>query len=76
MPRRSRTAAKESVQNRVNKFCAKAGITQQRMAEGVGVTRQTIIAIEKSDYTPSVLLALKITSFFKKRVEDVFQIEE
>ena len=47
-------------------------VTQEDLAKAVGVTRQTIIAIEKGNYTPSVLLALKIAKFFKKPVEEVF----
>ena len=51
------------------------GITQEDLAKAVGVTRQTVIAIEKGNYTPSVLLALKIARFFKKPVEKIFEYE-
>ncbi len=47
-------------------------VRQKDLANAVGVTRQTIIAIEKGNYTPSVLLALKIARFFKKHVEEIF----
>lgn len=50
------------------------GITQEELAEKVGVSRQTIIAIEKGNYTPSILLALKISKFFSMPVERVFNI--
>jgi len=50
-------------------------ITQEELAERVGVSRQTIIAIEKGNYTPSVLLALKIARFFKTPVEKLFTIQ-
>lgn len=50
-------------------------VTQQELADAVDVTRQTIIAIEKGNYTPSVLLALKISAHFKKPLEDVFYIK-
>ena len=53
----------------------KKGITQEELAKKVGVTRQTIIAIEKGNYTPSVLLALKIAKFFKINVEKLFKIK-
>ena len=53
----------------------KAEVTQEELAEAVGVTRQTIIAVEKGNYTPSVLLALKIAKFFKKSLEEVFNIQ-
>ena len=63
---------KDKVLNRVLELRTKAAITQEDAAEAVGVTRQTIIAIEKGNYTPSVLLALKIAKFFNKSVEDIF----
>lgn len=49
-----------------------AKLTQADLAELVGVTRQTIIAIEKGNYTPSVLLALKLSQALKRRVEELF----
>lgn len=56
--------------------CRKSlSVTQQDLADAVGVTRQTIIAIEKGNYTPSVLLALKIAAHFKKPLEDVFYLK-
>ena len=51
------------------------GITQEELAQAVGVTRQTIIAIERGNYTPSVLLALKIAAYFKMPVENLFIIK-
>ena len=70
---------KELITNQVYELRAKVEVTQEELAEAVGVTRQTIIAVEKGNYTPSVLLALKIAKFFsarggKKTVEDIFQI--
>jgi putative transcriptional regulator len=62
----------EKVSNNVNKLRGEKGVTQEDMARSIGVTRQTIIAIEKGNYTPSVLLALKIARYFKKSVEEVF----
>ena len=51
-------------------------ITQQELANKVGVTRLTIHSIEKGKFTPSTLLALKIARFFGKPVEHIFFIEE
>ena len=65
----------EKVQNSVHDLRKEQSITQEAFAEGVGVTRQTIIAIEKGNYTPSVLLAIKISKFFNKPVEEVFTIK-
>ena len=49
-------------------------MTQEALAEKLNVSRQTIIAIEKGNYSPSVLLALKIARCFKVSVEKVFFI--
>ena len=66
---------KEIILNSVSKLRLDVGITQEDLAKIVGVTRQTIIAIEKGNYTPSVLLALKISKFFNKKLEDTFNIK-
>ncbi len=66
---------KEKISNQVYELRSKTSITQEALAEIVGVTRQTIIAIEKGNYTPSVLLALKIAKFFKKSIEEIFHIK-
>ncbi len=54
----------------------KFNITQEEVAHAVGVTRQTIIAIEKGNYTPSVLLAIKLARFFNTSVEKLFHYEK
>ena len=51
-------------------------LTQQQLADRVGVTRQTIIAIESGKYAPSLTLAFRIARTFKARIEDVFQYED
>ncbi len=51
-------------------------ISQQALANEVGVTRLTIHSIEKGKFNPSVQLALKIASFFKKSVEEIFYLED
>jgi putative transcriptional regulator len=65
-----------NVYSNVQKYRIKNKITQEELAIGVEVTRQTIIAIEKGNYTPSVLLALKIAKFFNTTVEKLFKIIE
>lgn len=52
------------------------GMTQQFLADQVGVTRQTVIALEGGAYTPSLALALRISKVFRKPVEKVFWLEE
>lgn len=64
----------EYISNSVYILRTKKGLTQEELAQKIGVTRQTIISIEKGNYTPSVHLALKLASVFKVRVEDIFSI--
>ncbi len=51
-------------------------MTQQQLAEAVGVSRQTINAIESCKYVPSAVLAMKIARTFSKPVENIFTLEE
>lgn len=51
-------------------------ITQKDLAEKIGVSRQSINAIEKNKYVPSTVLALKIAKLFNKPVEEIFLLEE
>ena len=51
-------------------------MTQQQLAEAVGVSRQTINAIESCKYVPSAVLAMKIARTFSKPVESIFTLEE
>lgn len=51
-------------------------MTQQELANAVGVTRLTIHSIEKGKFVPSTLLAMKIARFFSKSVEDIFYISD
>jgi putative transcriptional regulator len=52
------------------------GMTQQELADRVGVTRQTIVALEGGAYTPSLALALRIARVFGKATDDVFRLDE
>jgi len=63
------------VSNHVQEYRNKIKATQEDFAKAIEVTRQTIIAIEKGNYTPSVLLALKIAKYFNTTVEKLFTIE-
>lgn len=47
-------------------------LTQEDLAEKIGITRQTVIAIESGKYLPSLSLAFKIAKLFKVKIEDVF----
>lgn len=65
-----------TVTNSVQQYRQAAGLTQEELAQEVDVTRQTVIAIEKGNYTPSVALALKLAQVFKCTVEDMFNIKK
>jgi putative transcriptional regulator len=51
-------------------------ISQEELAQHIGVSRQTINAMEKGKYVPSTLLALKLARYFEKSVNDLFELEE
>ena len=51
-------------------------MSQEALAKAIGVTRQTIISIEKGHFVPSTLLSLKLARFFGKPVEEIFHIIE
>jgi putative transcriptional regulator len=53
-----------------------ANITQAELAEKIGVSRQTINAIESNRFVPSTVLALKLSRLFNKSVDEIFQLEE
>jgi putative transcriptional regulator len=55
---------------------AKLNITQQDLADKVGVSRQTINSIEAERYVPSTVLAIKISDVFKTTVNDLFKLEK
>lgn len=61
--------------NRIRIERAEKGVTQQMLADAVGVSRQTIVAIEKKKFLPSTPLALKIAGYFGKPVESIFSLE-
>lgn len=72
MSRKSEPALKNRIKTLRSE---KKGMTQQMLADKVGVTRQTIIALEAEGYTPSLTLALKLAAVFKQSVEKIFWIQ-
>ena len=64
------------LKNRVRELRAKFNLTQGDLAEKTGVTRQTIVSLEKGSYTPSLLLAMNIAEVFKEPIEKIFYKEE
>ena len=65
------------METKIRQLRHEKGITQQELAESVGVTRQTINALENARYNPSLLLAYRITKILgKNSIEDVFMFNE
>jgi putative transcriptional regulator len=63
------------VQNDLTVWRAKADVTQQELAEAVGVSRQTINAIERDRYDPSLELAFALAEFFDCAIEEIFEYD-
>ncbi len=64
--------ASDELQNRLPELRARYRLTQQDMAQRVGVTRRTIIAIEKGQYNPSTMLALKLARVLQVPLKQIF----
>jgi putative transcriptional regulator len=62
--------------NRVRELRARDRLSQSDLAQLIGASRQTIAMIEKGDYSPSIVLALKIAAIFREPVERVFSIQD
>ncbi|QVK20757.1 helix-turn-helix transcriptional regulator [Mycoplasmatota bacterium] len=68
--------AKSNIQNHVRTLrFMNNEMTQADLAKKIGVSRQTIVAIEKGQYSPSLELAFKISEVFDKKIEEVFYVE-
>jgi DNA-binding XRE family transcriptional regulator len=66
----------DQVANKVEDFRTQAGLSRQELAEEVGVHYQTIGYIERGEYAPSLVLALRIASVLGASVEEIFWLEE
>jgi putative transcriptional regulator len=65
-----------TLRNRVKEIRLRRELTQESLAAAVGVTRQTIIAIEKGKFGPSVRLALRLASALEVSVAEMFWLED
>jgi putative transcriptional regulator len=72
----SKTNTQLKIVNRLHIFRAERRMTQEQLANEVGVTRATIVAIEGGNYNPSLELAFRIARYFKVDINLVFSIEE
>lgn len=64
------------MKNNIKNLRKEKGLRQEDLAKILGVSRQTIIAIENDKYDPSLELALKISNYFAMTVNDIFKVEE
>ena len=62
----------DSIANKVYEYRVLARLSQQELAEKVGVSKQTIFVMEKGNYVPTLLLAYRIADFFEVEVNDIF----
>jgi putative transcriptional regulator len=65
------------LENKLREFRFKRDqMTQEELADALGVSRQTILAIEHGKFNPSVVLALHLARFFGAKVEEIFMLRE
>ncbi len=64
------------MRNRLKELRARDGYNQTELAKKAGISRQTVSLIERNDFTPSILTAIKIARIFGEPVEDIFIMEE
>lgn len=65
-----------NITSRLHVLRAEKRITQEELALKIGVTRATIIAIEKGDYNPTLELAFRLSRFFGKNIEEIFSVKD
>lgn len=64
------------IRTKIKELRARHNLTQDELADRVGVTRQTLLYLEKGKYNPSLLLAHKVAEALSSRIEEVFIIED
>ena len=64
------------MKNTIKQLRKAAGLRQEDLANALGVTRQTIIAIETEKYAPSLALAIKLAKLLGRPIEEIFTLEE
>ena len=68
---------KNELENKLREFRFKRGeMTQEELADALGVSRQTILAIEHGKFNPSIVLALRLARFFGVKIEEIFMLRE
>jgi putative transcriptional regulator len=70
-----RINGKLDIQNRISELRVCNGLTQQELADEIGVTRATVIALEKGSYNPSLELAFRLSIFFETGIDSLFSLK-
>jgi len=73
---RENTGILRPMKNKIKIFRAMHNLTQEHLAQAIGVNRQTILAIEKEKYIPSLDLAFRISRYFGVNIEEIFIFDE
>lgn len=63
------------ISNKIKTYREQKGLTQEQLGEAVSVSRQTIVAMEKGNYEPSLGLAMKLAKYFKVPLEELFMLK-
>jgi putative transcriptional regulator len=71
----TRISSTVKIENNIQELRTGKGLTQQELAEAVGVTRATVVALESGDYNPSLELAFRLSKFFNKKIDDLFRVK-
>jgi putative transcriptional regulator len=74
--RKSRDEPGEQVANRISEVREAAGMSRQEFANSIGVHYQTVGYLERGEYSPSLVLALRIAAVLQSQVEDIFSLEQ
>lgn len=72
----SKSVMQLKIISRLHVLRAERRLTQEQLAREIGVTRATIVAIERGDYNPSLELAFRLARFFQQDISAIFSIEE
>lgn len=65
----------KTIKNSLKEARKKRRVTQEELAKALGVSRQTVVLLEKGDYSPSLMIALKVSNYFHEPIEALFTLE-
>jgi len=71
----TRITANGNIENKIQEKRISRKLTQQDLADAIGVTRATVVALERGAYNPSLELAFRASRFFDVSIEDLFQFK-